>query len=58
MYCGGVDCWCEGLSGTGGCSGGVRWNGCVSSGLRGAVYCDGVGHGESGSYVCVCSHLG
>lgn len=50
MCCGGSDCWCEGLSGRGGCSGGVRSDGCwcVSSGLRGTAYCDGVCHGESG----------
>lgn len=47
VRCGGADCWCGGLSGRGGCSGGVRWDGCwrVSSGLRGSVCCDGVCHG-------------
>lgn len=59
-YCGGAGCWCEGLSARAGCSGGERWKGCwcVSSGLRGTVYCDGECHGESGSYVYVCLHLG
>lgn len=56
--CGGPDCWCVGLSGRGDCSGGARWDVCccVSSGCRGAVYCDDVCRGESRS--CVCLHLG
>lgn len=58
VCCGAADCWCEGLSGRGGCSGGVSWDECwcVSSGLHGTVYCDGVCRGALGSYLC--SHFG
>lgn len=50
VCCGGADCWYEDLGGRGGCSGGVRLDGCwcVSSGLCGTVYCDGVCHEKSG----------